>query len=83
MASCMLHKSTILQEQLQQNMFYAATELDNCLTIDRIHCNLHVALLQTDVDGVQLALGKLCEENSPEALWQAASVLRDGVLCCL
>ena len=79
-ASCMLYKATALLDQLQQSMFFVANEVDRGLAIDRDHCSLQVALLKQDTNAVKLALRKLCEGNSPEALWQAAAILRGGVL---
>jgi hypothetical protein len=76
----MLHKATLLFEQLQQSMFFVANDTDRLLAIDRDHCSLKVALLKQDADGVQLALGKLCTGNSPEALWKAAAILQSGVI---
>lgn len=82
-ASCMLHKATSRLEEMQQSMFFVVNDVDRFLAIDRDHCSLQVALLKQDIDGVQLALGKLCEGNSPAALWKAASILQGGVLHCL
>lgn len=79
-ATFMLHKATALSERLEQSMFFVANEMDACLAIDRDLYSLRIALLRQDVDGVQLSVRKLCEGTSPEALWQAASILRGIVL---
>ena len=81
-ASCMLHKATCVLEQLHRSMFFVATEVDRALSIDRDLCSLQLVLLKQDTDAVQLAVARLCEGHSPEALWHAAAILRGSLRHC-
>lgn len=79
-ANCMLHKAETAFQQLEQNMFFVANDLDKHLAMDRYQCSLRIALLKKHAAGVHSALERLSGGGCPQALWRAAAVLRYGTL---